>query len=113
MARSTHRLTGLTVALVLSTCLCICSAQEVGGERYYLFQTTGISTPQREKQLTELLRGFDGEMVVSIDRPTQRLKLLTTVVLDGAELITMAGQIGVSLVAIPFRLTTEGTLVNE
>lgn len=113
MAHSTARSTSLLIAALVSACIGICRAQETSGERYYLYQAEGITTPQREKQLTELLRGFDGEMVVSLDQPTQRLKLLTTVVLDETELIATAGQVGVSLVRIPFRLTAQGTLVNE
>ncbi|MFZ1685887.1 MAG: hypothetical protein WAU70_00580 [Flavobacteriales bacterium] len=97
----TSRAQGLIVAFLVSACLGICRAQDDGGERYYLYQAGGISTPQREKELTEVLRGFDGEMVVSLDQPTQRLKLVTTVILVENDVIAMAAQVGVSLVRIP------------
>lgn len=113
MALSNSRSTSLIIAALLSACIGICRAQGEIGERYYLYQATGITTPQREKQLTELLRGFDGEMIVSLDPPTQRLKLLTTVVLDENEMIAMAAQVGISLVRISLRMTAQGTLINE
>lgn len=113
MAPSSHRLASLIAALLLSTCIGFCKAQETGGERYYFFQASGISSPQREKQLTEILRGFDGEMVVSLDQPTQRLKLLTTVVLNDQEVIAMAGQLGVTLVRIATRQHPSTPLIAE
>ena len=113
MTCSSQRLAGLCLAVLFSICVGICNAQEVGGARSYLFQATGISTTQRAKQLTELLRGFDGEMVVSLDQPTQRLKLVTTEVLDENGLITMAGQVGVTLVRIPIRTTAQVVTVTE
>lgn len=113
MALSRPRSTSLVLAALISACIGICRAQGDGGERYYLYQTAGIASPQHEKQLSELLHGFDSEMVVSLDEPTQRLKLVTTVVLNETEVIAVAGQVGVSLVRIPFRTTAHGTLINE
>lgn len=84
-------------------------AQETG-ERYHFFRSQGISSPAKQKELTELLRGFDPEMVVSLDEPTQMLKLLTTVHLDIAEVRNLCALIGVQLQPVGRR---ESALVNE
>lgn len=84
-------------------------AQETG-ERYHFFRSQGISSPAKQKELTELLRGFDPEMVVSLDEPTQMLKLLTTVHLDVGEVRNICALIGVQLQPVGRR---ESALVNE
>lgn len=104
MANHIFRFSALLASVCIAASLSGVHAQG-GEERYYLYQASGISTPQREKELTELLRGFDGEMVVSLDAPTQRLKLVTTMPLNETEVISLAGQVGVDLVRIPLHGT--------
>ncbi|MEO8068570.1 MAG: hypothetical protein ABI599_12815 [Flavobacteriales bacterium] len=107
MANHIFRFTTLLAGVLIAASFTSAKAQS-GDERYYLYQASGITTPQREKQLTELLRGFDGDMVVSLDVPTQRLKLVTTSQLSETEVIAVAGQVGVALVRIPMH--TIGTV---
>lgn len=79
-------------------------------ERRHIFRSHGINSPAKQKQLTELLRGFDPQMVVSLDEPTQLLKLLTTVELDLSEVRNLCSLIDVQLQPVQRR---DGTWVNE
>ncbi|QQR87350.1 MAG: hypothetical protein IPJ76_03760 [Flavobacteriales bacterium] len=79
-------------------------------ERRHAFRCSGINSPAKQKQLTELLRGFDPEMVVSVDETSQLMKLLTTVQLDIGEVRNMCSLIGVQLQPVQRR---DGNWVNE
>lgn len=80
------------------------------GEHYHFFRAQGIDTPAKQKHLTELLRGFDPEMVVSLDEPTKTLKLLTTADLNITEVRNLCTLIGVHLQPLERR---GRALVNE
>lgn len=80
------------------------------GERHHLFRSQGIIVPAKQKQLSELLHGFDPEMVVSFDDHGQMLKVLSTVELDIGEVRNMCSLIGVELQPVQ-RL--DGIRVNE
>ncbi|MBK8500641.1 MAG: hypothetical protein IPL52_17910 [Flavobacteriales bacterium] len=70
---------------------------QVAAEHYYYFACQGITSDYTEKVLTEALRGMDAEMVVSIDRPQQAMKLVARYPLNKQEVISTAAQYGVAL----------------
>lgn len=95
-----HASTLLTCMAVLALLLTSATSQAQSddlGEQYHLFTSQGLTSPAKEKEMTELLRGFDNEMVVSIDRPTHQVKLVSTVDLDVAEVVDLCRGIGVQL----------------
>lgn len=85
---------------LLLLCAPALSAQGQGEERYYLYEFTELGTASTEKNLGELLSGFHPDVHVSIDRPSHRLKLRSTVDIPAAEVIALAAQIGVQLAPV-------------
>lgn len=69
----------------------------ISAEHRYLFSCQGVTSDFIEKNLGEALRGLDQEMVVSIDRPNQQMKLVARFPLDTQQVIATAAQWGVTL----------------
>lgn len=79
-------------------------------EHCYLFSFAGLSTERDEKLLLELLRGSDPELVLSVDRSVELMKIKADRPLDIPEVIALAGQLGVALFP---RTNTSGRLEDD
>ena len=93
---------GLALALGMALCGKPVLAQQtaqsyVVAEHRYLFTCQGVTSDQIEKKLTEALRGIDAEMVVSIDRPAQLMKLVARFPLNVQEVVGLAAQYGANI----------------
>ncbi|MBK9175444.1 MAG: hypothetical protein IPM46_03725 [Flavobacteriales bacterium] len=94
-----------TIGLVL---FIICALQPMRGlgqqaavphdeEHRYLFHLHNEVGAQNEKLFSEALLGFDPAMRVLFDRPYAQLKLLAYRPVDPQSVISLAGQLGISL----------------
>ncbi len=97
-----HLLIGLALAMASALYSRPVLAQQaaqayVVAEHRYLFTCQGVTSDQVEKKLTEALRGIDAEMVVSIDRPAQAMKLVARFPLNEQETVGLAAQYGVTI----------------
>lgn len=88
------------LAFACATCLAR-SAQAQGlAEHIHRFKVSGITSTMLEKQTMEALLAFDPEMVVSIDRPYETVKVKTMHVLPLAELVGAMQQLGLAAVLV-------------
>lgn len=90
-----HLIIGLAIAAGLFASKA--HAQEKRGplvaeEHRYFFRCQNEITEAQEKQFTEVLRGSDPELVVSIDRGLQAMRVLAQRPLDMAEVVSLAAQ---------------------
>lgn len=69
---------------------------EVASEHRYLFSCQGVDSDLREKQLAEALRSLDPEMVISIDRGAQLMKLVAQRSIPITEVTAISAQYGVT-----------------
>ncbi|MBK8341357.1 MAG: hypothetical protein IPK99_15845 [Flavobacteriales bacterium] len=96
--------------LVLLTCLCGANTMsaQVAEEHHYLFAFNGLETGRDEKILTELLRGFDQELIISVDHTGHLMKIKANRALDIPEVVALAAQVNVSLAPKNTSATREG-----
>ena len=93
-----QRISSLLRALTVICALFLLQESKAQGlaERIHHFKVEGINSTMLEKRCQESLLAFDPEMVVSIDREFNIVKVKTMQELPAAQLISAMQQVGIT-----------------